>query len=192
MSSELVRAGSSREETSMSEIPDSGATEPTPPPPPSMPPSMPPPVPGDYQAPYGAPPLPPGMYYDPATGLTLPEGTLPAPVGRRIGAYFLSILLVVVTLVIGYIIWGLILWSKGTSPALRVLGMRAWDPVASRPATFWRMALRDVVGGIVQSILGGITGIVSFVLFAATREHRSIPDFVGGTVIIHDPNRLLG
>ena len=132
------------------------------------------------------------MYYDPATELTLPEGTVPAPVGRRIGAYFLSIVLAIVTLGIGYVIWGLILWPKGTSPAFKVLGMRAWDPVANRPATFWRMVLRDFVGGIVQAILGGITALVSLVVFLATKQHRSIPVFVGGRVIIHDPNQGLG
>lgn len=114
-----------------------------------------------------------------------------APVGRRVGAYFLSIVLVIVTLVVGYIIWGAILWGRGTSPALNVLGMRAWHPESGRPAGWWRMALRDVVGGIAQGLLGAITGIVSFILFLATKEHRTLCDLVGGTVIIHDPNKVL-
>jgi hypothetical protein len=158
----------------------------------SLLPPMPPPRPGDqYQAPYGAPPLPSGMYYDPASGLALPQGTVLAPVGRRIGAYFLSLLLIIVTLVIGYFIWGLILWSRGTSPAFSILGLRAWDTANGRPAGWWRMALRDIVGSIVQGILGFITGIISLVLFCATREHRSLLDLVGGTVIIHDPNKVI-
>lgn len=135
--------------------------------------------------------VPPGMYFDPATGLTLPQGTALAPVGRRIGAYFLSIVLVIVTLGIGYIIWGAILWGRGTSPALHVLGMRAWDPASWRPASWWRMALRDILGGIVQGLLGFITLLVSFIVFLATKEHRTLCDLVGGTVIIHDPNKVL-
>ena len=51
---------------------------------------------------------PQGMYLDPKSGLMLPEGVQLASVGRRIGAYFLSALLAVVTLGIGYVIWGLI------------------------------------------------------------------------------------
>jgi len=151
------------------------------PPVPSMPPGM----------SLGMGSAPPGMYFDPATGLTLPVGTALAPVGRRVGAYFLSIVLAIVTLVIGYIVWGAILWGRGTSPALNVLGMRAWNPESSRPAGWWRMALRDVVGGIVQGLLGAITGIVSFILFLATKEHRTLCDLVGGTVIIYDPNKIL-
>ncbi len=131
------------------------------------------------------------MYYDPTSGLTLPQGTVLAPVGRRIGAYFLSLVLVIVTLGIGYIIWGAILWGRGTSPAFSVLGLRVWHPPTGRPATWWRMALRDIVGAIAQSILSFITAIVSFVLFLATKEHRSILDLVASTVIIHDPNKVI-
>lgn len=141
---------------------------------------------------YGAsPPVPQGMYYDAATELTLPVGVQPATVGRRIGAYFLSILLAVVTLGIGYIIWGIVVWGKGTSPALQVLGMRAWRPAENRPATWGTMALRDIIGGIAGNIFG-IMAIVSFILFLTNKQHKTIPDMVGGTVIVYDPNKVLG
>jgi uncharacterized RDD family membrane protein YckC len=131
------------------------------------------------------------MYFDQVSGLTLPVGTVLAPVGRRIGAYFLSIVLAIVTLGIGYIIWGAILWGRGTSPALNVLGMRVWQPQNGRPAGWWGMALRDIVGGFVQGILSIITVLISLILFLSTREHKSICDFIGGTVVIHDPNKVL-
>ena len=51
-------------------------------------------------------PVPAGMYFDPASGLTLSNGTELATHGRRTGAYFLAGLLCIVTLVIGYAIWG--------------------------------------------------------------------------------------
>ena len=41
------------------------------------------------------------MYFDPASGVLLPEGVVLASVGRRIGAWFLAIPLVIVTLFIG-------------------------------------------------------------------------------------------
>src|SRR5690348_6750408 len=84
-----------------------------------------PPVPDGYgygQHPQGA--VPAGMYYDQESGLLLPNGTELASVGRRIGAFFLAIPLWIITLGIGYIIWGLILWGRGQTPALSVLGMR--------------------------------------------------------------------
>ncbi|MBS2535981.1 RDD family protein [Catenulispora sp. NF23] len=153
-------------------------------------PQAPPVPPGGYPA---QPPaaVPQGMHYDPNTELTLPDGVELASVGRRIGAYFLSLVLIVVTLVIGYVIWGLIAWSKGRSPALQVLGMRCWKPADNRVAGWGTMALRDVVGGIAQGILGFITGLVSFILFVSGRQHKSIPDWVGSTVVVHDPGKAL-
>ena len=141
---------------------------------------------------YGAqPPVPQGMYYDAATELTLPVGVGLASVGRRIGAYFLSVVLAIVTLGIGYIIWGIVVWGKGTSPALQVLGMRAWRPAENRPATWGTMALRNIIGGIAGNLFG-IMAVISFVLFLTNKQHKSIPDMVGGTVIVHDPNKVLG
>ena len=139
---------------------------------------------------YGAP-VPAGMYLDPANGLVLPNQVVLAPVGRRIGAYFLAIPLSIVTLGIGYLIWGAIVWGKGTSPALQVLGMRAWSPENSAPAGWGRMALRNIVGGFIQGILFLITLLISFVLFLTGKEHKSIPDHIGGTVIVHDPGKVL-
>ena len=63
----------------------------------------------------------------PAIDLGLPPGVVLAPKGRRIGAYFLAFPLAIITLGIGYVIWGLIAWGKGTTPALQVLGMKVWS-----------------------------------------------------------------
>jgi uncharacterized RDD family membrane protein YckC len=113
-------------------------------------------------------------------------------VGRRIGAYFLSFVLVIVTLVIGYVIWGFILWRKGTSPALSVLGMRVWCVDSGRVAGWGRMALRDIVGRIVDGILGGITELVSFILFAVTGKRQALHDMIASTTVIYDPDKVLG
>jgi uncharacterized RDD family membrane protein YckC len=98
----------------------------------------------------------------------------------------------VVTLGIGYIIWGVIAWGKGTSPSLQVLGMRCWKPTENRVATWGTMALRDIVGTIAQGILSFITGLVSFILFLTGKRHQSLPDLIGGTVVVYDPNKVLG
>lgn len=156
------------------------------------------PPPGGYPAappPMAGPPAgpgTPGLVYDPASGVYLPPGVQLASVGRRIGAYFLAIPLVIVTLGIGYIIWGLILWGQGTSPALKVLGMRCWVPEKGEVAGFGRMALRDIIGRIVDGILSFITELISFIMFVSTAKRQSLHDLVGGTVVVHDPNKVLG
>lgn len=159
-------------------------------------PAGPPPPPGGWNAPppYAyEPAAPPGMYFDPVSGLMLPNGTALASVGRRIGAYFLSIVLAIVTLIIGYIIWGAIIWGRGQTPTYQVLGMRCYRPDTGRVAGWWWMALREVIGrAVVESLLGFITELVSLILFLATREHRALHDMVAGTVVLRDPNLVLG
>jgi hypothetical protein len=101
-----------------------------------------------------------------------------ASVGRRIGAFFLAILLYVLTLGIGYVIWGLIVWGRGQTPALQVLGMRCWRPETQRVAGWWWMALREIVGGFIESFFSFIGVIASFTLIA-------------GTVVLNDPHNVL-
>lgn len=152
-------------------------------------PPTPPPYPG-YQG--GPPPVGNGFYVDPASGLTLPDGVQLASHGRRIGAYFLAIPLALVTLGIGYVIWGLVVWGKGTSPALQVLGMKVYRAEQRQVATFGTMALRNIVGGIVEGILSFITLLISFILFLARPDRKALHDLIASTVVVHDPNKVLG
>jgi uncharacterized RDD family membrane protein YckC len=140
---------------------------------------------------YGTPDVPEGMFYDNASGLVLPQGTELASAGRRIGAFFLAIPLAIVTLGIGYVIWGLIVWPKGTTPALGILGMRCWRPEENRVPGFWWMALREIVGRIADGILSFVTGLVSFILFLSSKERNSLHDLIAGTVVLYDPQKVL-
>ena len=178
----------------MTQPPDPNIQPPTGNPPPAqsyLPPA--PPVPEGYgygqQGGMAAPP--PGFYVDPTSGLPLPDGTELASAGRRIGAYFLAIPLAIVTLGIGYLIWGLIAWGQGQTPTQQVLGMRCWRPEEQRVASWGWMAMREVVGGIVDGILSFITEITSFVLMLTRPDRRALHDLVAGTVVLYDPNKVL-
>ena len=153
--------------------------------PPSGYPQAPPPAYGYGQG------APAGMFVDPASGLVLPNGTQLASSGRRIGAWFLAFPLAVVTLGIGYVIRGLLIWGKGQTPALQVLGMRVWRPEDQRPASFGYMALREIIGRIVDGILSIITLLISFILMLSGKERKTLHDLVAGTVVLHDPNKVL-
>lgn len=133
-----------------------------------------------------------GRVYDPVSGLHLPPGTELASNGRRIGAYFLAIPLFIVTLGIGYIIWGLILWGQGTSPALRVLKMKCYRVDTGTVPGWGRMFLRDVLGRIVDGILSLITELVSFIMFLTTQRRQSLHDVIASTTVLYDPNKVLG
>ncbi|MGH9099139.1 MAG: RDD family protein, partial [Acidimicrobiales bacterium] len=92
---------------------------------------------------------------------------------------------------IGYVIWGLIVWQRGTTPALSVLKMRCVKASTGRKATFGTMALREIVGRILEGILSWITELVSLVLFLGRDDHRCLHDLIGGTVVVYDPQGLL-
>jgi uncharacterized RDD family membrane protein YckC len=142
---------------------------------------------------YGAPGMvptqvPPGFYYDQLSGLVLPNGTVLAPVGRRIGAYFLGALLSVVTLGIGYLIWGAISWSNGQSPVQQVLSLQVWKPQERVNATWGTMFLRGLA---YYFCMIPIVNLVSFFLFVSGREHRALHDSIASVVVLHDPNKVL-
>ncbi len=148
---------------------------------------------GAAWGPAGVAPSPPPV---PAPGyghgdLILPDGVELASIGRRIAAWFLAIPLAILTLGIGYIIWGLIVWGRGQTPALQVLGMRCWRPETQRTASWGWMALREVVGRIVEGLLTIITLLLSFILMCTGKERKTIHDHIAGTVVLYDPNHVL-
>ena len=159
-------------------------------PPPGYPSAPPPGYPSGPQPGYPSAPGYAGQYGAP--GLALPQGVELASVGRRIGAYFLAIPLFVVTLGIGYIVWGLILWGKSTSPALKVLGCKVVNADTGQVVTFGTMALRDILGRIVDGILSIITGLISFIMFVSGDKRQSLHDKVARTTVVYDPNQVLG
>jgi hypothetical protein len=146
-------------------------------------------APGGYGMPGMAPQVPQGMYYDQLSGLILPNGTTLAPVGRRIGAYFLGALLSLVTLGIGYVIWGAITWSDGQTPVQQVLGLQTWKPQEQVNATWGTMFLR----GLAWAFLGIIpfAQLVSFFLFLSGKEHRALHDSIASTIVLYDPDKVL-
>lgn len=159
---------------------------------PQPPPGFPqaPPVPAAYGYGQGQP-VPAGMYLDQQSGLMLPQGTVLASSGRRIGAFFLAIPLTIITLGIGYLIWGLIIWANGQTPALQVLGMRCYRPETNRIAGFWWMALREIIGRLADGILSVITELISLIFMLSRPDRKTLHDMVAGTVVLHDPNKVL-
>jgi len=169
--------------------------------------------------PYDSQPVPAGMYLDQQSGLMLPQGTQLATPGRRIGAFFLAIPLAIITLGIGYVVWGLVVWANGQTPALQVLGMRCFRPEDNRVAGFGWMALREIVAGLSQGtpasgtgtmtggagtpahgagtpaggagIVGSIIGLISFILMLTRPDRKTIHDLVAGTVVLYDPDNVL-
>nr|WP_296072455.1 RDD family protein [uncultured Actinoplanes sp.] len=138
--------------------------------------------------PYSAPPQP-----YPAAGAVTgwqaehPQYRLVAP-GGRLGAVLLDFALAVVTLVIGWLIWTVVVWSRGQTPGKQLLGHVVADVNTGRPAGWGQMFLREFVirgllfGFIVNGVTFGVFGIVDACMVFG-KDHRTIHDMVAGTVV---------
>ena len=103
---------------------------------------------------------------------------------RRLMANILDGLLFVLTLVIGYIIWWLIVLGRGQTPGKQLLGIRAVRR-DGYPAGWGRTFVRKIVKGVVHSFVIGFFAN-AILLLIDDAEHRSIPDRVADTVIIYN------
>jgi uncharacterized RDD family membrane protein YckC len=91
-----------------------------------------------------------------------------------------------VTLVIGYIIWDLIVWQKGRTPAYQILKLQVVKKDTGLPAGWGTMFLRGFIGyGIIQRLLEAI--IVGYVLLFMPfwdKDKQLLWDKLSGTVVI--------
>jgi uncharacterized RDD family membrane protein YckC len=135
----------------------------------------------------------PAMYI--ATGPVVgaervPAGTPLTNPWARLGAALLDVVLIIVTLFIGWVVWTLIVWSKGQTPAKQICGQRVVMKQTGQAARWGEMALRDfVIRGLAIGILGQLTcGIVSLVaaLMIFSAYHETLWDKWAGTLVVDD------
>jgi uncharacterized RDD family membrane protein YckC len=121
----------------------------------------------------------------------LPTGVHLSGVGRRLGAHVLDVLLLVLTLILGWIIWSAIIWSRGQSPGKQILGMRVVHLRTGRRATWGRMFLREIIAKTIIGFLALFTfGVLNFWL-VWDKNKQELWDKVAGTVVVNDPQAQL-
>ena len=117
---------------------------------------------------------------------------------RRFGAFLLEIPLGLVTLGIGYVIWALIVYARGQTPAKQVLSMRVVRLKERRTANWGWMALRQIVlGALIGFALDFFASGLSFawllingIVLISTSRRQAVWDMMVDTVVVHDPNDL--
>ena len=108
--------------------------------------------------------------------------------GIRLGAHLLELLLAIVTLGIGWLIWSLIVWDKGTTPGHQVLRLYVVDTKSGRTCTWGQMALREfvfkgLVGGTASLLTAGIYWVVDS-LFIVREDRKTIHDLMANTIVV--------
>jgi uncharacterized RDD family membrane protein YckC len=117
-----------------------------------------------------------------------------ASFGRRIEAFGLTLLLIVVTLVIGWLVWSVVEWRHGRTASYRLSGLRVVRRDGT-PVRLGRSVLRNgilctllVVPTIAACVIAGIT----FAFGASPpdglfREPRAAPwDRLTGTTVVDE------
>ena len=109
--------------------------------------------------------------------------------GRRLGAILLEILLVGVTLVIGWLVWALIVYSHGQTPAKQILKMRVVRLEGRQAPGFAVMALRELVLKAIPSffILGLLWVAINGVVLLTNDRLQTLWDKMLKTVVVDDP-----
>ena len=132
----------------------------------------------------------------PPGAVALPPGVSLSSPGKRFVGLLLESALVVVTLYVGWLVWSLVVWANGQTPAKQILGMKVYRPGGRRAASWGVSCLREVVGkGIVLTLVSLITlgiGWLVAVLMIFGNRHQTLWDKVAGTVVVDDPHRVLG
>ena len=112
---------------------------------------------------------------------------------HRLGAIALDAALMILTLGIGWIIWSMIVWSDGQTPAKKILKLRTLNQTNGRTATWGHMAIREALVPITVSaastITGGIAGIawiVVEIVFYFTKGQRTLRDYWVKTVVVNE------
>jgi uncharacterized RDD family membrane protein YckC len=125
----------------------------------------------------------------------LPIGILLTSPGRRLGAYALDVLLLVVTLVIGWLVWSLIVWGRGQTPGKQLIGLRCVKEREKTSATWGTMFLREVVcKGLLFAVITTFTFGIGYVLYFMLlwdKKNQELWDKMAGTIVVDDPQGIL-
>jgi uncharacterized RDD family membrane protein YckC len=126
--------------------------------------------------------------YTPATPAVAASVGAHAPiasVGRLIGAWLLELVLMTVTLGIGWLIWACITAAEGRTPAKKLMGLQAVNAVTGQPMSWGSYVfMRGLVGGMVQSFAGGLTLGVLHLMPLWDARNQSIAAKVSNSVVV--------
>ena len=119
--------------------------------------------------------------------------------GRRLGAWLIEGILLIVVIfiaavidaaagtapgltllaILGWFIFVLVLWAQGQSPGKMILGMRVMS-TGGEPAGFWKMALREVIGKFVS----GIVFYLGYFWIIWDKDQQGWHDKIADTVVV--------
>jgi uncharacterized RDD family membrane protein YckC len=119
--------------------------------------------------------------------LSLPEGVVITSKSRRLLCAMLEVVLVIVTLGIGYFIWQFFTYRHGQTPGKKLMGMRVISLNDGKALAFWMTLLREWV---VKPFIGSITFGIAYIWILFDDKNQALYDKVLNTIVVDDPQEL--
>ncbi|MBI4504274.1 MAG: RDD family protein [Chloroflexi bacterium] len=139
--------------------------------------------------------IPPGVNLCVVCGqvLALPRGVRLASPGRRLAGSLLDSLLALLTLGIGALVWSIIVWGQGQTPAKQLLKTRVVDATSGGVVGWGRMFLRIILyQWLALGLLGlatlGIANVAGHIWLLWDRRRQNLYDKMAGTLVVHWPD----
>ena len=120
---------------------------------------------------------------------------------HRLGALVLDALLMGLTFGIGWLIWSLVIWGNGQTPAKQILKIRVYNAETGQVVSWGHMALREallgwwfglgIASGLLSLVTFGIGGLafiawyVVEIVFYFTKDSRTLRDLWAKTAVIN-------
>jgi uncharacterized RDD family membrane protein YckC len=129
-----------------------------------------------------APTAGPGATYSPVTVSLSLAGN-----GIRFGSFLLELVLLSVTFYVGWLVWSVLVWPRGLTPAKQLTGLRVVDAETGQVATTDKMLVRELVGKIVlQAATLGTIWIVSGFMIIFSDSRQGVWDRIAKTTVVDD------
>ena len=115
--------------------------------------------------------------------------------GQRLGSILLEVALAIFTFIIGWLVWSLIVYAQGQSPAKQLMKLRVIRLENRASASFSWMVLRELVLKAAVTILlsavlilGILWLIANGIVLLRDDRRQAIWDKMAKTVVINDPS----
>jgi uncharacterized RDD family membrane protein YckC len=112
---------------------------------------------------------------------------------HRLGAYALDAVLAVLTLGIGWLIWSLVVWGEGQTPAKKILKIRVRHFETGSVVTWGHMAIREFLVPLTVGIAANLTfgfvavaWIIIEIVFYFTKNSRTLRDLWVKTAVVNE------
>lgn len=108
---------------------------------------------------------------------------------QRLGAWALDALLILVTLVIGWLVWACFTAQEGQTPARKLLHQRVLRYPEGTVATFgWMLGMRGLVAGFVVNIAWQciIPGLVLMFMPFWDEKNQTVTDKISSSVVVSE------